>query len=470
LALAMVALCVFIGYFVNHLNINTENWMWEQEYLFAPGTPAGNDFRAGLYRPAEKILHGRNPYTDRSLWYPPFSVLLAMPFQLLDENRAYLAQVGVLIVMNIATLGIALKVSRGAFAPEAGSESIIAGLLAFPLFCVMALWQETSYGFIFSVERGNFDIYTAFAAVMGLWLMATRPRWIWLQVLCFSIAAHLKVYPAILFVLVVWKHGWKSLLPLAVVNLALLLSLGPANVRPFLGLVSGAVTHPKLWQGNHSAAIYAVTVNAVLAARGLSPVPALLFYAVPTAVWAFGCFHLIRRGYSDAGAVWLFALSVPMMNLIPATSNDYKLVLLGAPLAVAFFFVVQQFASTGRWIRLLQTLALGALAAILAVSYIRLPMDLGNKYPFILMLQVVFVWILVTPRTRSRAEVSVTDAASAGADAPEQPRPANRLALLTKARIRPDICWLTVGASLVREVCLRLECSIFASRFRREGA
>jgi hypothetical protein len=468
LALAMVALCVFIGYLVNHHNINTTTWTWEQEYLFAPSTPAGNDFRKGLYRPAEVLLHGQNPYTVT--WFPPFTVVLAMPFQLLDENRAYLAQVGVLIVMNIATLGIALRVSGKAFAPKAGSEKAIAGLVAFPLFCAMALWQETSYGFIYSIERGNFDIYTAFAAVIGVWLILARPRWIWLQVLCFSIAAHLKIYPAILFVLVIWRHGWKSLLPLALVNLALLLCLGPANVGLFLGLVRGAVEYPKAFAGNHSAAIFAVTVNAALAARGLSPVPALLFYALPTAAWAFGCFHLVKRGYSDAGAAWLFALSVPMMNVIPPSSNDYKLVLLGAPLAVAFFFVVLEYASTGRFVRLVQTLALGALAALLAVSYVHLPIDLGTRYPLILTLQYVLVWILVTPREHSCAKVTVSDASSAGADAQEQPGLANGSAPLMDIRPQPIPRRPTAVASFVQMACQRLECSASAGRFRGAGA
>ncbi len=467
LALGMAALCVFIGYLVNHHNVNTTTWTWEQEYLFPPGTPSGNDFRNGLYRPAETLLHGQNPYTVT--WFPPFTLLLAMPFQLLDENRAYLAQVGVLIVMNIATLGIALRVSRRAFAPNAGSDKAVACLLAFPLFCVMALWQETSYGFLFSIERGNFDIYTAFAAVIGVWLMMARPRWIWLQVLCFSIAAHLKIYPAILFVLVIWKHGWKSLVPLAVVNLALLMSLGPANVAPFLGNVRGAVEYPKVFYGNHSAAVFAIMVNAARAARGLSPVPAPVFYALSTAAWAVGCLYLLKRGYSDAGATWLFALSVPMMNVIPPSSNDYKLVLLGAPLAVALFFVVQEFALTGRWIRLLQTLVLGALAAFLAVSYVHLPIDLGTRYPLILTLQYVLVWILVTPREHGRTKVTVRDAGSVGADVQEQPRPANGSALVTDARFQPIPRRPKAVASDVQAACLRLECSALVGRFQGTG-
>jgi hypothetical protein len=53
----------------------------------------------------------------------------------------------------------------------------------------------------------------------------------------------------------------------------------------------------------------------------------------------------------------------------------------------------------------------GALAAMLAVSYIRLPIDLGNKYPFILALQIVFLWALVTSSAMRRPAARLAGAA-----------------------------------------------------------
>jgi hypothetical protein len=279
-----------------------------------------------------------------------------------------------------------------------------------PLFCLLSFWLVTSYGFLFSIERGNFDIYTGLAAITGLWMMVRRPSSVWLQVLCFSIAAHLKVYPAILFVLVVWKHGWKSLLPLGVVNLVLLLSLGPANVVNFVRSVTGAVEAPYIWVGNHSAAAFGALVNNYLGERGLGWVPPWLFYLLPIGLWIFGCLLLVRRGYSNAGAIWLYALSVPMMNLMPATSHDYKLVLLAAPLALSLLFVTWEFAASGRLVRLLQIVAVGALAAMLALAYTRLPTVLEDKYPFILALQAVIVWIFVTRPARSVLEPGLVEA------------------------------------------------------------
>jgi hypothetical protein len=278
--------------------------------------------------------------------------------------------------------------------------------LVLPLFCGLCLWLVTSYGFLFSIERGSFDIFAGLSAVIGLWLTVMRPDRVWLQVLCFSIAAHLSVDAAILFVLPVWKHGWRSLLPLAVVNLVLLLCLGPANVLHFLSSVTGAVQAPDLWQGNHSAASFAQMINDFLDERGLGSVPVWVFFALPVGLWVVGGFLLLRRGYDHPGAVWLFCLSVPLMNLIPATSTDCKLVLLAAPLAMALFHAVWEYANSGRWVRLLQMGAVGGLVAILGLSYTRLPVVVGNKYPFVLAFQAALLWMLVTPSAGKRPKTS----------------------------------------------------------------
>jgi hypothetical protein len=119
-----------------------------------------------------------------------------------------------------------------------------------------------------------------------------------------------------------------------------------------------------------------------------------------------GGFLLLRRKYDHTGAVWLFCLSVPLMNLIPATSTDCKLVLLAAPLAMALFHAVWEYANSGRWVRLLQMGAVGGLVAILGLSYTRLPVVVGNKYPFVLAFQAALLWMLVTPSAGKRPKTS----------------------------------------------------------------
>jgi hypothetical protein len=260
------------------------------------------------------------------------------------------------------------------------------------------------------MERGSYDIYAGLAAVVGLSLMVRRPDRVWLHVLCFSVAVHLDAYLAILLVLPVWKHGRRSLVPLMVVNLVLLLCLGPANVMHFVSSVTGAVQVPDLWQGNHSAASFGLMVNGYLSERGLGSVPAWAFYALPVGLWMVGGLLLLRRKYDHTGAVWLFCLSVSLMNLIPATRPDTKLVIMVAPLAMALFHATWEYAGSGRRGRLLQMGAVSGLIAILGISYTRLPTVLGHKYPFILAFQFVLLWLLVTPSSGDRSRTNDTDA------------------------------------------------------------
>lgn len=397
-SLGAVALAAATVSFVSYFHI--EHNRWEPPYLLGAGTPPGIDFRGGLYRPAQALLLG----VELAVPYPPFTTLLATPFLLLDIDSAYYVQVGLLYVLNIACLWLGVRTAGRVFANGDDSSPEIGEQIAFPLFLVVAFLVVSSYGFFFSLERGNWDIYSQFAALSGLWLMLNRPRWIWAQVACFSIAAHLKVYPAILFLLIVWQHRWKSLLPLIAINTALLLSTGFSNALRFFNLLAGFATYPYLWQGNHSAASFARMVNNYLGPRGIGSIPPLVFYILPAGLWLFACMYLLRRRYSSIGGVWLFILSVPMMNLIPIVSHDYKLVLLGAPIAMALFFLARDYATSGRAVRVLQIVAVAALGAVLGLSYTRLPVVLGNKYPFILALQAVLLWALVTPSAAKRPD------------------------------------------------------------------
>jgi hypothetical protein len=139
-----------------------------------------------------------------------------------------------------------------------------------------------------------------------------------------------------------------------------------------------------------------------------------VFCALPVGVWVVGGFLLLRRGYDHAGAAWLYCLSVPLMNLIPATSPDTKLVLLVAPLAMVWFHTVWEYANSGQRVRLLQMAAVCGLTAILGLSYTRLPSVLGNKYPFVLAFQAAVLWVLVTPSAGKHPGVRGAGAPAAG--------------------------------------------------------
>ncbi len=372
--------------------INLQTGYIEMPYLFPAIRPVGADFRKGLYEPAGALLKGQTPYHSGVFPYPPFAAVFGLPFRLFSSQTGYLVLVILLFACTVAAIPLSLRIAQTVFSPRNGPASSERGRLAQTVFWQMAVLTLASYGFIFSVERGNFDIIPLFFSLLAVWLLIRQPRWLWPQVILLSLATHLKIYPAVLFVLLLWKHGWKSLLPVFVVNLGLLFITGPANVGYFLGMIIPYSGNPFIFVGNHSAVSFASYVNHFLSSRASITIPAFLFLLVPLLVWGVGAFILWKRKYSPLNAVLLYMLSVPLMNLIPSTSHDYKLVILSSPLAICLYFFYLDFVQTRKWADILSLAAVMGLLVLLTRSYTLLPQILMNKYPFIFLLQVGFLF------------------------------------------------------------------------------
>ncbi len=336
LALSIIATTALVVWYANQVfpHVRDHAQGWNQAYLFPLMSPVGADFRAGVYLPGILLAQGQDPYVGSSLWYPPFSALLLLPYQLLDVGRAYTLHVFLLTLLAIASVWCAISVAQVALRKRSSSQGTSDSGVIMALFLSLAFLTISSYGFIFGLERGNIDVFALAFSLAGLWLLVRRPNSVWLQVLCLSAAVHLKVYPAVLFLLLVWKHGRRSLVPIVVVNTALLFCLGPGPALHFIQTLSGVAASPETGASNHSAASFSQMVDGFLGESGLPAIPGAVFLGVPVVMWGVSVLILLRRGYSESGAVWLFAASVPLMNLIPSTSHDYKLVLLSAPFAM----------------------------------------------------------------------------------------------------------------------------------------
>ncbi len=395
LAVALVAIATLVVWYANQIapHISDLASGWSQAYLFPLLNPVGADFRAGVYFPGSLLVSGKDPYVGSGLWYPPFSALFLLPYQIFDVAQAYSIHVVVVVLLTIASVWMSIRiaglaVSNGASSPEAGERGT-----SIPLFLSLTFLTLSSYGFLFSVERGNMDVYPIVLCLAGLWVLVRYPKRLWLQVILFSAAAHLKVYPAVLFPLLVWKHGWRSLLPIVVVNAVLLFCLGPGPALHFVETLSAVAAYPDVWVGNHSAASFGQMLDGFLGERWGLAIPGAALVVLPLAIWSSAAFVLVRRGYSATGATWLFAMSVPLMNLIPSTSHDYKLVLLGAPFAMLLTFLLEEYVTSGRRVALAQIGCACGLLILVSVSYTVVPPVLGNKYPFIFALQLLLAWV-----------------------------------------------------------------------------
>jgi len=339
---------------------------------------------------------GKDPYVGSGLWYPPFSALFFLPYQIFDAARAYSIHVFVLVLLTIASVWWSINIAESAVAQ--GASSHVAGDfgMTISLFLSLAFLTLSSYGFLFGVERGNIDVYPLVLCLAGLWVLVRYPKRLWLQVILFSAAAHLKVYPAVLLLLPLWRQGRRSLVPIVVVNAVLLFCIGPGPALHFIETLSGVAASPEVWVGNHSAASFGQMLNGFLGERWGFTIPSAALVGLPLAIWLVSAFALFRRRYSDSGATWLFAMSVPLMNLIPGTSHDYKLVLLVAPFAILLRLLTGEYVTSGRWSPLAQVILACGLLILLSVSYIAVPPALGNKYPLIVGSQLLLLWSLST--------------------------------------------------------------------------
>lgn len=386
--LAIFFLGIWVFFLFNNLlpmlNMDEGRWVFPD---FAPYiVPLGDDFREGYYYPAKILLQGKSMYQDYNSVYPPFSSLFATPFRLFDVNKAYLLNVCLLFALNIANVALGVMIARRVF-PQAGKS---ATAIQLSLLSQIAAYAVTCYGFLFSVERGNMDTYPMFFSLLALWIMTgekTKSGEVWWSTLLIGMATHLKIYPVVLFAIVIWKYGWKSLLPIVLVNLGLYFSTGLTNAVQFAQQVGSYAANPFIWVGNHSAASFAHYINSYFSERIGMQFPVLLFYLLPLVVWVLGFWLLWHRGYSAANATWLFLLSVPLMSVIPSVSHDYKLVILTPIFATFLYWLIGDHTSRGRMEEVALLLALMVLLYLVGRSPVLLPTLLKNKYPFVIIFQ-----------------------------------------------------------------------------------
>jgi hypothetical protein len=366
--------------------------------------PAGADFRDGLYNPAAVFS------TAKSAW-PPLTLVLGRPFTLLGRGSGYIAQV---ILLGIA--GIAAAVLSASIAMRA-ARSLSPGTLrglgrsTKAMLPLLAFWLVTSYGFLYELERGQTNVYALFFSVLAVWCLLRHPKAMWLSIGFLAVAINIKIYPAILLILVFWRYRWRAVLPVVVSNAALLMIAGPSNAGHFLNNLRSLESTSKIWQWpvNASANNYAIYLRDAFGWLPTWTNHALL--AVTIAVWAATAVLLIRRGWSHSGAVLLAAASVPLMETVPTVSHDYKLPLMVFPLAVLASLLTVP-ATAKRDSPVLRSALWGLLAlemvCLSTPSLLFIPEEehgfLGNKYPLLVLLQLlVFGVALLFGRNRGRA-------------------------------------------------------------------
>lgn len=384
LALLLIGAFVFITFFSVSIlgQIDLRLGTWKYPSTIPTMTPVGWDFRDGLYNPAGQII-SRQPVAGI---YPPLAYTLGLPFALtLTADQSYLVQIVLLALCNVAVILLSLQLASKFFFLTL--DLFIKKYFLIGLLFLMLTYQFSSYGFVYSIERGNYDIYAIFFSLVGVWLLLNRPKSMIWQILCISIAAHLKIYPAILFLLLFWKHRFKMVLPALLINSLLIMILGPQIAFGFIkSLQSFSNSTSHYWAGNHSTASF-------LFCFGISEKSAAgIFLTIfPVTLWLVSTGFLLPGGYTEGKALWAFISSVPVMNVVPAISNDYKLVILIVPFSLMLAFLSMEFIQRGRLKPLILISVTMMLSFYISNSYVLLHPVLQNKWPFIVILQIVLL-------------------------------------------------------------------------------
>jgi len=223
-------------------------------------------------------------------------------------------------------------------------------------------------------------------------------------------AIGLKLYPAILLVVLLWRYRRRAVVPAIVTTVAALLAAGPANLRSSvssLDALQGNV-HAEWWGQTSATAM----THVLRAHTGWAPswvgYPLIV---VPLALWAGTMVVLLRRGWSERGAVLAAAACVPPMAIVPAVSNDYKLVLCVFPLAVLAVLV-----STMKRAPVVWTALFGVLAFVMIFlarsTMLVAPSLQGSKYTLLVVVQVLLLAavLLTDPRRMARPSTSTGSA------------------------------------------------------------
>jgi len=353
--------------------------------------PVGIDLRYMLSYAAE-FLKGGTPYIGYNN-YPPLASVLFCPLAALPFKYAYL----LVTLLTIATFLSVVLVLPLAACRKPDSAALVS----------LAITGLLSYGFLFEIEQGQFNVIALACCSWAIFLFHAGPgKWARLGAyLLFTIAIQLKLYPAV-FVFAFardardLKGNLIRWIALGAANMALLFALGPSVFRDFLAVMLNVEKNNFIWCGNHSIKCFV----AIMQNTGLPFLPFLGLgcYLILAACFAsILTFSYVRNARSSFK--YLVTICALAAMLIPSISHDYKLPILSMAFAVfvgeAGPIIVNRLRGI---IRALLLFALSMLYACTLLSHTFKPMLLLSNTPVLLAACIVLVLLLLAEERPNR--------------------------------------------------------------------
>jgi len=419
IALGVLATGVVVIYLVNYLvvNFDTKDWLYTAHSGVPFLSPIGWDFRNGIYRPAQQLFIGK---TVQQIWtnnintntYPPFVLLLGLCYLPFSENTAYSIHVVLLFLACIASLVIVILLIKEYMLNKLGLSQNMIRLISGFVFFVTLILMLFSYPFAFLLERGNYDIFAIFFSLLAVWVLLRHPEKMWTQVILLTVATHLKIYPAILFILLLKQHGKKMVLPTLLMNLVFLFILGPNNALAFFSSLTQSYGVGNHWPSfdNHSSYSFVREIldNYIPALKPHFVPLWILFTLIPVIIWGIVAVKIFLKKTTVFSIASLYIVSVSVMDLIPTVSHDYKLVILFPSIALLMALILRCVIVKGKAVDFVQLASLLVIVLLLTRSYLYFGelnyFYLAKKYLWSLSLEVLALWNFMHMNSKSFAK------------------------------------------------------------------
>jgi hypothetical protein len=360
--------------------------------------PIGLDLSITMGSVEPWVTTGQSPYPQ--LFYPPLTYIIFAPLALIDARASYFLITALTLLSYCLLAVLAIFQIRDKRDYSMLALVFVSGLI--------------SYGFQFELERGQFNVITFFLCMLAIHIFWHQPQFRYLAYLLFSMAIHIKLYPAIFILLFItdwhdWKTNIKRVGGLALFNFALLFVLGYSNFVGFIDAVLVQLRTPSWgWNGNHSVQTFVYNFlkdgynllseeTLTLLQQNSGLLSTTLLIVILACILAILIRTYIRRenGFNP----YLF-LACTLGALIIPTSNDYTLPILVAPIAIFFCTLpaINEFKNRPLAILLLLIISISYSSILYPFKY--KPYFLNNSFPplFLILVSLTLLYFLSQKR------------------------------------------------------------------------
>jgi len=298
----------------------------------------GLDLRQNTRYTRQWLIEGKSPYADNFMFFPPFINLFQAPLLLIGYPAAFYFLFGVEILSNF---GLALIL------PLLHNRKRELSIVFF--FFLTGLF---SYGMQFELERGQFNLIAFFLCLFAVYIYHYHEEFRYFAYLFFAMSVQLKLYPLIFVVMFIkdwrdWKNNLIRMAGLGALNIGLLFIMGYKLFLDFFRSLTTQIYQEGAygWIGNNSIKAFVFNLKqegfGVLTGSSLEWIRqnsrSIEFFLLGIVALCLGSILVSAylRKENGFNPYLLMACTIGAM-IIPAVSNDYKLSILSAPMAILF--------------------------------------------------------------------------------------------------------------------------------------